>query len=228
MLRRRLPLSSVIFFGAAVVCGVLAVVLMRGYARRLQTTRPDAGPPVPVVVAAQDLVRGTVLSDQMVRQGYVPSAFKPPRAEGSVADVTGKVLAADVTAGEIVTAARLAGSSVGPVAAVVPPGLRAVIVSSGLPMGTVRAGDVVDVLAAFGGGRSHVETVAEGLDVARVLPPQASNGVAGTGDPGPTLVLVVDPSTAEQLAYAAAFAKLTVTIEPAPTPVPTATPSISP
>lgn len=216
--------------GAAVVCGALAVTLIRGYTRRLEATRPDVGPPVTVVVAGRDLMRGTTLTDQLVSEGSVPSAFLPPGAERAVSAVSGRTLVADVRAGEIVTAARLAGSSVGPVAASVPAGMRAVVVPSGLPTGTVRVGDVVDVLAAFGGGRPHIETVADGLDVARVLPPQGAAGIAGTAGAGTTLVLSVDADTAERIAYAIAFAKLTITIEPAPTPqsTPEATPGPSP
>jgi hypothetical protein len=69
----------------------------------------------------------------------------------------------------------------------------------------------VDVLATFGGQHPYTETAATGLEVLSVL--DAGGGLAGSGtDQGPTLVLLVTPDAAERLAYAKAFADLTVTV----------------
>jgi Flp pilus assembly protein CpaB len=217
MFRRKLPPSSVLYLVLAVVSGLAAVLVIRAYARQIERTRPDAGPPRAVVVAAHDLVRGTTLAPDMVRDATVPAAFTPPGAEASAPGVTGRVLSSDVASGEVITAQRLAGSHVGPVAAVIPAGLRGAVIPSGLPPGAVAPGDSVDVLATFGGGRSHVESVADGVEVAKVIGAAAPSGVAGsTTAAEPSLVLLVEPSTAEELAYASAFATLTVIIEPAP------------
>ena len=235
MLRRKLPVSAIVFGSLALVCGVAALLAMQSWAQRLERTRPDGGEPVGVAVITRDLPRGVTIAPDMVRDAIVPAAFVPPTAVASAADALGRVLAADVAGGEVLTGTRLAGSASGPIAALVPPGFRAVVVPTGLPTDPVRPGDLVDVLAAFGGTQSHVETVAEGLEVARVLSPEEMpSGVTGTtGAEGPSLILLADPFTAEDLAFALAFAKITVTID-APiqvtasaTPTPTVPPVVA-
>lgn len=215
MFRRKLPVSSLAFGALAVFCGIAALLLMRAWAQRIDATRPDVGAPVDVAMITRDLPRGVTLTPDMVRDATVPAAFVPPAAVTSVTDAVGRVLATDVAGGEVLTRARLAGSSSGPIAALVPPGYRAVVVPTGLPTDPVRPGDLVDVLAAFGGPQSHVETVAEGLEVARVLAPdETPTGVTGTtGATGPSLILLADPITAEDLAFALAFAKVVVTVQ---------------
>ena len=208
---------------SAVVLGALAFLVVRGYQDRVEALHPAVGPAVDIVTAATDLARGTMLSGEMLHTATVPEDFAPPGAVRDAATVVGRVLTADIVAGEILTRSRLAGTTVGPVAALVPEGLRAVVVASGVPSGTIRAGDRVEVYATYGGGRPHTELVATNLEVVRVLAGDTSSGsgVGGTstGDPGVALVLLVDGDTAARLAYARAFGQLQVAIlGPAPTP----------
>ena len=74
MLRRRLPQSSILFFGLALACGLAAAMAIRAYAHRLEITRPDGGHPVSVLAATRDLPRGTVLASTDVRALEFPSA----------------------------------------------------------------------------------------------------------------------------------------------------------
>ena len=208
-LRRWTPRSK-LFLVLAVVCGLGAFALVRGYETRLAALRPIAGPAVPVVVAAQPLVRGAVLSEEVLRTASMPSAFAPPGSLRSVTDAVGRTLVSDLAEGEAVTQTRV-GTTGGPVATQVPSGLRAFVVPSGMPAGSVRAGDHVDVLATFGGPRPYSDTVASGLEVLSVLGAEGGTTTVGT-DAGPSLVLLVTPDAAERLAYAKAFADLTVTI----------------
>ncbi|MGZ8604553.1 MAG: Flp pilus assembly protein CpaB [Actinomycetota bacterium] len=209
-LRRWSPRSKV-FLVLAVACGLGAFALVRGYEARLAVLRPAVGAPIPVVVAAKPLVRGSVLGEDVLRVAQVPSAFAPPGSLRSIADAVGRTLVSDLATGEAVTRTRV-GTAGGPVAAQVPSGLRAFVVPSGMPAGTVRAGDRVDVLATFGGPRPYSDTVASGLEVLSVLE-VAQDGFAASGSgAGPSLVLLVAPDAAERLAYAKAFADLTVTI----------------
>lgn len=199
------------------MCGVAAFGLVRGYATRLEALRPEIGSEVPVVVATQDITRGTQLDVSMLRVEQMPSKFAPPGAVATVADVLGRTLAADVVTGEAVTTARIGANGAGQVATLVPSGLRAMTVDAGVPFGSVRPGDRVDVLATFGGPHPHTETVATGLEVLLVLGSDGSTGVistsSGSGAAGPTLVLLVSPDAAEQLAYAKAFADLSIAID---------------
>jgi len=204
-----------VFLGLSLVAGIMAALVMQGYARRLEATRPNVGAPVDIVVTTRAVARGATVAPDMVRVDQMPSAFVPPNAAAAMKDVLGRILASDVDAGEVVTRARLAGTTSGPVAALVPPGQRAFLIPSSLPPQTVRAGDRIDVFAAFGGGRPHVETVATDVEVGQVMAPDESSTVPGAdGSPGPSLVLLVDPDTAGQLAYAVMFGKLSVAIEP--------------
>jgi Flp pilus assembly protein CpaB len=208
-------MSSLVFAGAAVACALAAVGVMHAYAQRLQAAHPTLGAPVAVQVATRALTRGTQLTPDMLRSHQIPSTFVPPAAVTNIDQLLGRTLAADVARGDVLTRTRLAGTTAGPVAALVPIGSRAFLVPSTLPPGVVAAGDLVDVLAAFGGARSHVETVASGVEVARILQPVSAGGIEGTADAsGPSLVVLVDPDTARELAYAQAFAKLVVTVDP--------------
>ena len=216
MFRRRWPLASKVLMTIAVVLGALAFVVVRGYQDRVEALRPAVGPLVSVAVAADDLERGTTLSADMLRTSTVPATFLPPGAVRDATSVDGRVLTADISAGEILTRSRLAEPRTGPVAALVPDGLRAIVVPTDLPPGTVRAGDRVEVFATYGGGRAHTELVASGLEILRVLTGSRGGGGFGgttTSNPGGVgLVLLVDGDAAERLAYARAFAQLEITI----------------
>jgi pilus assembly protein CpaB len=215
MFRRRWPLASKILVAVAVMLGALAFVVVRGYQDRVEALHPAVGAPVPVVRAATDLTRGTMLSDDLLTMSSIPSGFAPPGAIRDPASIVGRVLESDIAAGEIITRSRLAGSAVGPIAALVPDGLRAVIVGGGLPAGTLRAGDRVEVFATYGGGRPHTELVATDLEVVRILSDaSAEPGIGGstTGDAGAMLVLLVDGDAAARLAYAKTFGQLQIAI----------------
>lgn len=221
MLRRRWPLASKVLIAFAVLLGAVAFVVVRGYQDRVEALHPAVGPPVATVRAATDLARGTVLSDEMLQRSSLPEEFAPPGGVGDATSIVGRVLAADIEAGEILTRSRLAEPRVGPVAALVPDGLRAVVVPSGLPPGTLRAGDRVEVYATYGGGRPHTELVATGLEVVRIITEADGGGIGGatTVDAGVALVLLVDGDSASRLAYARAFGQLQVAIlGPGPSP----------
>ncbi|MBI3649263.1 MAG: Flp pilus assembly protein CpaB [Actinobacteria bacterium] len=218
MLRRKWPTASKVYLVLAIVSGLAAFGLSRGYARRLEMLHPEVGPDVPVVFAAVDVGRGATLTASQLEVRREPSAFVPPGAFGQVSQVAGRVVVADVAAGEPLTRTRVSAPGAGPVAALVPPGLLAFPIDAGVPQGTVRRGDRVDVLATYGGGHPHTEIVATGLEVLLALEPSGNPGSASSGGAGVQLVLLVSPDAAEQLAYAAAFGDLAVAIEGTPAP----------
>lgn len=209
---RRWPRPARITAVLALVCGLAAFGLVQGYVARVEASRPELGAPVPVVVAVSDLARGTTLSADAVQVTQMPGEFAPPGALGDPADAEGRVLVSPLAAGEPVTGTRLAAPRTGPVAALVPPGLRAFVIATDIPPEAVRAGDRVDVLGTFGGGRPHTETVATGLEVLSVLGSGQTDALSGAPSDAPRLVLLVSPDVAERLAYAGAFGDLSVTI----------------
>jgi pilus assembly protein CpaB len=208
--------TSKLFAALSVVFGVAAFLVVRGYSARVQALAPTVGRPVDIVVAARDLARGTRLTADMLREVSFPSSFVPPGALPSIDRATGRTLVADMREGEPVTVTRFAEARAGPVAALVPEGLRAFAVATALPPGSVRPGDHVDVLGTFASGRRHTETVADDVEVVAVLSPGSAGSLGGptSAEGGQTLLLLVSPDGAESLASARAFGDLTVTIEP--------------
>jgi pilus assembly protein CpaB len=198
-----------------VALAVVAFLLMRGYAGRQRALVAELGHPTPVLVAVAAIARGSPLTPSMVTQVRWPSAFAPADALRDPASVTGRVLLAGLAKGEVLTSSRLAPRG-GAVAALIPEGLRAVAVPSTFLPAEVRAGDHVDVLATFPGAHAHVETVASGLEVLRVVT-QSGLQVGGGGDAGgassTVLLLLVAPSQAQELAYARAFADVSIALD---------------
>jgi Flp pilus assembly protein CpaB len=212
--RRKLPRSSFVLLISSVVCALAAALVMRAYAHRLDTVRPDGGPPVSVVAATTDLARGAVLTESALEVVTMPSRFAPPGAMRDVARATGRIAVADIAAGEVVTELRLAGARSGPTASLVPAGMRAVQVPVASVVG-VKPGDLVDVIATFGGGGAHSEVAGQAIEVLAVdrASGGASFGGTSTGASGGLgLVLLVSPDDAERLAFASAFATLFVAV----------------
>jgi pilus assembly protein CpaB len=217
MFRRKWPTVARVYAVLAVVSALAAFGLSRGYAKRLEAQHPSVGPVVPVVVAAAEVARGATIADAALEVRSMPEAFAPPGAFADPDDVAGRVAIADLASGEPVTRTRVSSERAGPIAALVPTGLRAFAIDAVVPRGAVRAGDRVDVLATFGGGHPHTETVAVALEILLILQPSSSTGLGGPAEgDGPHLVLLVAPDVAERLAYAQAFGEITVVIEGAP------------
>lgn len=212
-MRRRPPAASRVLIAVALLLGAAATLVLRAHLARLEAEARAGGPGVPVVVAARALARGSVLDPSSVREGSLPRRFLPPGALLSVEDALGRILSAEVASGEVLTSARLAPPG-GPVASLVPPGLRAVPVTAPVPRGAVSPGDRVDVLGTFAPGTAsggpHAETVASEAEVLLVV------DRAGYEEPvdAATVVLLVTPETAERVAYARSLGELSLAIGP--------------
>ena len=214
LFRRKLPRSSFVLLAISLVCALAAVVVMRAYARRLDVVRPDGGPPASLVAAVEDVARGDVLTEEMLELVTLPSRFAPPGAMRDVARAAGRIAIADIAAGEVVTTLRLAGTDSGPTASLVPPGMRAVQVPVADAVG-VKPGDLVDVIATFGGGGAHTEVAGEALEVLAVDRDGGGGSFGAAAAPtseGGGLVLLVSPTDAERLAFASAFATLSIAV----------------
>lgn len=213
--RRKLTRSSVLWFAGAGLAAGGAALAAQAHVARLEATRPDVGAPTAVVVAANDLTRGSTLDVASLRVIDVPSTLVPPGTIATPEGATGRVLSADLAEGEVLTETRLAGAGAGPVAALVPPGLRAFVLPAGPPAGTLRPGDQIDVLATYGAnaGRPYTETVASALEVLDVVENGSSVATGPGGAPaGPPIVVLADPLTVERLARASSLALLSVAI----------------
>jgi Flp pilus assembly protein CpaB len=229
--RRRRWRSSRSYFLASVALSAAAGLVLRSYVSREAVVASAAAPEVAVVTAASPIQRGTPVAPGELRLARMPVAYAPPGALTDVSKAAGRVALADLVTGEVVTETRLARVRAGPVASLVPQGLRAFAVQTSLPAGLVAPGDHVDVLATFNAGQAHTETVVSSVEILLVLgegtPAPAGSGASDRGGglgPGPstedgagatTLVLLVSPDQQERLAFARAFANLEVTLAPA-------------
>lgn len=203
------PRASRILMLLALGLGVVTTLALRDHIEGLERRAGALGPGTPMVVAAVEVARGDTFVPGTVSVRRIPEEFVPPGALTSSSEALGRVAASDVVAGEAITASRLAPPG-GPIASLVPPGLRAVAVTVASPPGSLATGDRVDVLATYAAGRPYTETVVEAAEVLQVLEATAVEHGTATA-----LLLLVTPETAERIAYARAFADLSVAIAPA-------------
>jgi pilus assembly protein CpaB len=209
LIRRKMPRASFVLLCVSIACAASAALVMRAYARRIDATRPDGGPPISVVTAARDIARGTTLTDDALLAVTLPSSFVPPGALRDPARAVGRIAVTDLAEGEVVTQLRLAGGGAGRIATLVPPGMRAVQLPVAATAG-VEPGDQVDVIATFGGGGAHTEVTAEGLEVLAIERGQAVALGGGGPSDGVGLLVLAGADDAGRLAFAATFATLSI------------------
>lgn len=168
----------------------------------LRTLAPPAPDTVEVLVAARDLPSGTLLDGDDLRTRSFPAGLAPAGASGSP---VGRVLAAPLGRGEVLTEARV----VGPGLADAVPGQTVLPVR--LPdagMATLlRAGDEVDLMATDPGtGSTYV--VAHSVTVL-ATPTQVPDGPIG-GAGGALVVVGATAAEAVEITSAALSQFLTV------------------
>jgi Flp pilus assembly protein CpaB len=209
--RRAMPLSSKIFAVLAAVLGASAFLLVRAERDRYAALSPAIGPPVTVILTRFPLPRGAVLSTADLETTRVPRAFAQPKALSSIDEAVGRVLSGDVAAGEQLTRTRLVASEVGPLAGLVPEGMRAITIAAPIPDG-LASGDRIDVLATYGGeGRFYTETVGFALEVLKIVAP-GGGAFAPAGEGGSTVIVLASPDVVERLATASALATVHVAL----------------
>jgi Flp pilus assembly protein CpaB len=130
---------------------------------------------------------------------------------GEPSDAVGETSLTALAAGEAVTPTRLVGGRGGELAALVPPGLRAVpIVVATVPEG-LAAGDRVDVLSTYGEGRMYAETVGHELEL--LVAPGGETAASAAGTSGATqLVVLADTATATRLARSSVASVLSIAV----------------
>lgn len=220
-MRRRWSRSTRLYMAASLALAIAAGILLHGYLARVSAATVALGPQVSVLVAAELIERGSVVGPADLRVARFPRVYAPPGFMDHISKAAGRVALSDLSPGEAVTETRLARVRAGPVASLIPKGLRAFAVPTSLPGGALVPGDRVDVLATYASGQPHTETVVAGVEVLFVLGPEGGGGgldldaaAAGAGT-STTLILLVSTEQQERLAFARAFADLQVAIAPA-------------
>ena len=179
-----------------------ALFAVLALASTIQTVTAPPPPRVSVLVAAHDLASGVRLRPEDLTEvrfdpGSVPDAL--------AVDAVGRVLAAPLRRGEVVSDVRLVGAGLSDGY----PGLTAMPVrlpDAGM-VELLRVGDLIDVLGADPRGHG-VEVVVAGVPVLAI--PEASSDPGPTGLSGRLIVVGVDPAQVPRLAEAAVGAFLSV------------------
>jgi Flp pilus assembly protein CpaB len=194
---------------------LVAGLLAASVAFAIQAVSPPPPRTESVLVAAKDLDGGTRLSPGDVRLKDFAAASLPEGALRGPAVAAGRILDAPVRKGEILTDIRLFGraflDSYGDGLVAAP-----VRIADSASVRLVRAGDIVDVLAAGlgtnGSATSAARLVATATPILAI--PPVGDGPLGTPDmgAGALVVVVTSSDTAARLAAAAVTDRLSLVI----------------
>jgi pilus assembly protein CpaB len=176
---------------------VLAAVLTG-----LAAAAPKGPPTLTVVRSTTALPAGTLLSADDLEVSEIVAADAPDEVLAETARLVGRTLAAPVPRGQVLTERSVVSARASPGRVLAPLRLADAEVTA-----LLRAGDVVDVLAA---DPDAEQAFVAGRGVRVVTVPAPADPDAGP-DPAGALVLVeVDAETAQVLARAAVSSTLTV------------------
>jgi pilus assembly protein CpaB len=109
-----------------------------------------------VLVAKQDIARGTVIDAEMLETAVVPNQYVQPYAVTSLDRIAGMITVAPISKGEQIVSTKLTqqreAGAVGGLAAATPIGKRAITISVdniAAVAGMIRPGDYVDVITSI-------------------------------------------------------------------------------
>jgi pilus assembly protein CpaB len=140
----------IIALGAAVVCGLLGVMLVTRYLSNVQAYTRDLGT---VVVAKTEIPLGEKITAEQVALASIPNGSTPDGALRKLDQVVGRVAIMPIGVRETVTTAKLAPAGTGGgLSAVIPEGYRAMTVKVDDVVGVsgfIMPGSFVDVIAVI-------------------------------------------------------------------------------
>ena len=149
---------------SGIVLGVVAIVMTKMYLDQQQQIIQEKAKKAianmqanqtAVLVAKQDVAKGSIIEPGMFDTSIVPNKFVQPQAVTSLDRITGMVTVAPISKGEQISLSKLTNvkqTGGGDLAGVTPSGKRAIsIVVDNIASlsGMVRPGDYVDVLATL-------------------------------------------------------------------------------
>ena len=148
-----MSVRTLVVLALAIVCGgssAAGVFLMRGNA-------PEKPETVSVVMAARDIARGEVVTEQVITTREWPVGYEPPNAITKTDNVLNRTAMSPIMAGEAILQNRIADPDAGRgLAALIPEGQRAYTIQASHVgsnvAGFVMPGNRVDVLLTLRGG----------------------------------------------------------------------------
>jgi pilus assembly protein CpaB len=198
-------------FGTALVCAILASVLVVRYVRtREQEVESSRMEVQPVVVAASDIAMGTRLTDALVSVREWPKTGVPQAALSTPEAVVGRLARVAIAQGEPILEPRLFPKDLGTagiMSVLVPSGKRAMAVGVNEVIGVsgfILPKDRVDVIATGAGadrGKGKpAETILQNIEVLAVGKRLEQEGKQNIEVP--TVTLALTSEQAERLARA--------------------------
>jgi len=172
---------------------------------------PTPPPTVTVLAAARDLPGGSTLAPSDLREQRLPPEAVPSGALRPGTDLTNRVLAAPVRAGEPLTDARFVGPALVRRSAA---GLVAYPIrldDAGI-VALLRVGDRIDLYAAGSTASPMATQLATG---AQVLALPSASGSAASGS-GALVVVAVRPTAVARIAQAAVNSRITLALTSEP------------
>jgi pilus assembly protein CpaB len=196
----------IIALTGAVLCGVLAVVLITRYLSQVEAYTKDLGT---VVVAKTEIPLGEKISPDKLALAPIPNGSSPQGAMRKLDDVIGRVAIVPIGVREIITSQKLAPAGVGGgLSAAIPEGYRAITVKVDEVVGVsgfVMPGSFVDVVAvvnAPGNSEPVSKIVLQNIKVLATGPKIDSPENQREPTSVHAMTLQVTPEQAEKLALA--------------------------
>jgi pilus assembly protein CpaB len=205
-----------LLLGTAVLIALITSLLIYGYLKKSRANHV-AVQTESVAVAAVDLLWGTKLTKEMMKQVDVPIGSLPGDFFSDPTAIIGRVLIYPVKANEPIFGTRLAPKHIktGGVAAVVSPNKRAMAVKVDKVIGVsgfIHPGNRVDVLITLATGKtlaSVTKTILENILVLAVgSETKEKRGIEERSASVDVITLEVTPEEAEKLALATTEGKL--------------------
>ncbi len=204
-------------FVLALIFGVVAVLLVRGYV----SSAPAPVRSEPVVVAARPIPSGSKIEPSMLKVALYPSDVVPVGAFRTIGQLTGAPHTILHQAGQnepILGSAVSGGDGKGHLSATLEDGSRAVTIRSSDVAGVggfALPGDRVDVLATRSGsgaeaGSATVSVLAENVLVLGV--DQTSDVLGGTAVVAKAITLEVSPEQAQSVTLAQSIGSITLAL----------------
>ena len=205
----------------AVVAFVLIVLLLSGDGTSPTSNGPTPPPPLPTVIATQDIAIGVTITEAMVTTETLPQDAREPGAFQDPSQVIGKVVRQEVTSGGQITSTTFSSNI--DLGISVPPGQRAMSLQIDAVSGVgtiIQTGDFVDMVVGLSGdafpvvqlnpeddsiqvvaglNNTSVKLLIEGVQVLGVVrqePPPPAEGAAPTPTPTTGTPEVSEGSTA--------------------------------
>ena len=145
-------------FISALLLGVLAILAIRSYVKRVEDEAAARLQGTPVVAARVNLPEGTEITMESVMRRDVPPQFIPPQAiQGSIElqQIIGRTVRVPVRAGQIILWSDLTAERRGGLSTLIPEneGAYSLSISRGIQPSLLQPNDRIDIIASFAAPR---------------------------------------------------------------------------